>query len=167
MGQYLQNTQAIEALDHRVARQESGDMHYSFVTTANLGAETGDQIQLHFTTPDTVDDFHCEIYLQASGEVLFTVREAPTGGLVGGSSATMLCYNRRNPLTNPLSAVTTAASAGTGGTLILQEYAGSGRIAAAQRAAWTLKRNTTYAFRIYDTTTSVTATLLVEWYTHV
>ena len=145
----------------------NGDSYQLQVTSDNLGGETGDHLTLSFVTPDSTKLVHVFPNAYGSGEIYFTMREAPTGGGTAGSAATVLQRNRSlsnvSDVTSPLKAV----AVGTGGTLLEEQYIGAGKDKAAgetrDRGEWVLARNTRYIFRAY-TTADVQSVLTVDWY---
>lgn len=140
------------------------------LSSGNLGAETNDHLHITFKTANLAKRCHMLALGYGSGEVLFSIREAPTGGLAGSPVSLSIRNRDREAGAESLSGNTEVASAkevGTGGILLVNEYLGAGvnkQVGESRGIGeWILKRNTIYSFRIYATT-AITATLTLEWY---
>lgn len=163
------STHAQNVIDHEHHEVHSGSMYHASVSSADLGAETGDHIQISFTTPPGNVEFHMVPDAYGSGEVLFTIREAPTGGNVGTTALTAYNKNRSSIKTTSATTIYQATTVGTGGIVIANIYLGAGnnKVAGSNRAMseWLLKAETTYTFRVYATAGN-TAYLTLDWYEH-
>ncbi len=159
---------ALNAISYEHHEIHSGSSYHVDLSTANLGGETGDQLQLSFTTPNTTKWLHMVAQSYGSGQHLFTMREAPTGGLTGGTAVTPLNRNRNSIKTSIVTDMKNGASAGTGGTILTSQDLGQGsgnEGTSRGITEWILKQNTVYAFRVYDTT-NIQAVLTLDWYEH-
>ena len=163
------STHAIETISYEHHELHGGSAYSIGISTTDLGAETGDQLQFTFTTPNTAKWCHMLCNAYGSGEIYYTMREAPTGGMTGGTSVTPLNRNRNSSNVSILTDMKKGATAATGGTLLDEQYVGAGtnRIAGNTRGTqeWVLKANTIYAFRVYDTS-AIQAYLHLDWYEH-
>lgn len=157
----------LEVIQHSHSELHEGNVYSASVTTSNLGGETGDIIQIHFTTGNGSKRCHMTTKGQSSGGSLFTFSEAPTGGLVGGTAFTPLNHKRESANTSELTNMKTNGSRATGGTQLINEYIGQNivnqGISTRVEAEWLLKPNTSYAITIYDTS-NVTASISINWY---
>ena len=87
-------TKGIPTLTFSHHEIHEGHSFHCAVSTASIGAETGDHVHLLFTTADITKKAHMVFHAEASGGVVVTLTEAPTGGGTGGSSKPI--YNRNN-----------------------------------------------------------------------
>ena len=146
-----------------------GDMYHCFDSSDNLGAETGDRIQLVFTTADIAKRAHIIFETYGSGEHYVTLREAPAAG-TGGAAVTI--YNRNRGSSNTPSAITAVTkddSNATGGALLFGHYIGAGKTSGGSVRGveeWILAPNTKYALRCYATA-DINAYIEMSWYEHV
>jgi len=146
-----------------------GSTFNCFDSTDNLGAETGDHIQLLFTTADVAKRAHLFFSAYGSGEIYVTMREAYDGGGTGGVGEGI--NNRRRDSTKTPSVITSVtknATAATGGTLLYEHYVGAGnKDGGVIRAAdeWILAPNTKYALRVFDAA-AINAYIEMMWYEH-
>ena len=168
------STTAFNTVDYPHHEVHSGSSYHVLYNIANLGAMTtpNDTIQLHFTTPNTTKWVHMLFLARTSGAALFTVTEAPTGGMeTPTGTITILNRNRNSGNTSGITSVSYDGTTATGGTVMHTEYIGAGLGGTSQAGAsrsveeWVLKQNTVYAVSIVDTS-AITATLLLSWYEH-
>lgn len=165
-------TNALAIIDYAHHEIHAGKSFCMSQTTNDLGGETGDLIQIYWTTADSAEMMHMLFTAKASGEVLFEFREAPTGGATGGSPITPINHRRDS---NNVSNVQSAFGGGTiatGGTLLHSEYMGATGFFSSQagddsrgRNEFILAPNTKYAIYITDTS-AINATLTLDWYEH-
>jgi len=147
-----------------------GDSWHCAVSTASIGAETGDHVHLLFTTAAVKARAHVIFRAEAAGAVVVTLTEAPTGGGTGGSSKPI--YNRKRDKTGTpevIAAVTTGATVTTGGTVLMTRHIGAGKTSGGGvrgQDEWILKPGTLYSFRAYDTATGVSVFIEMDWYEH-
>jgi len=162
-------TDAASIVDYAHHEIHGGSSYTCQDTTANLGGETGDHLQLLFTTADVAKRAHLFYHAYGAGACYITLREAPTGGGAGGSAATILNRRRDSAKTSSaIASVTKDATASTGGTLLIEHYVGAGAKDGGEVRGtneWVLAPNTTYALRIYDTS-AIAAWIDLSWYEH-
>jgi len=163
---------AICIIDYAHHEVHEGDAFHIDVSSANLGSVTGDHLQITLTTPAVADPqkrVHMVADAYGSGEILFSIQEAPIGGNSGTTAIAAMNKNRGSSNTTSCTAVYEATTLGTGGTLIADHYVGAGRdkVGGASRARteWVLKPATTYTFRVYAAA-AITAYLALDWYEH-
>jgi hypothetical protein len=173
-------TNSIQTIDYAHHEIHGGSSFFVCYSTADLGGMTtpADMIQLSFATPDTTKWLHMMFVAKSGGAALFTVTEAPTGGLAT-PTGTLAVLNCNRNLTATASTILSAAggtpalvsydgTVATGGTVLWSEYVGQGNATAGYtggRFEIILKRNTVYAVSLLDTT-AITATLFLDWYEH-
>jgi len=162
-------TEALTTITYPHHEIHGGSSYTCQDTTANLGGETGDHLQLLFTTADVAKRAHLFYHAYGAGACYITLREAPTGGGAGGSAATILNRRRDSAKTSSaIASVTKGATASTGGNLLIEHYVGAGTKDGGEVRGtneWVLAPNTTYALRIYDTS-AITAWIDLSWYEH-
>lgn len=163
------STGGLAILDYGHHEVHAGSAYHAEVSSADLGAETGDHIQITLKTPDTTKQIHMIADAYGSGEILFSMREAPTGGNVGTTALVPFNKNRNSDGETVCTKVYQATTVGTGGKLLVNSYVGAGKDkiggASRGRSEWILKRNTVYTFRVYAVA-AITAYLLLDWYEH-
>ncbi|MCP5008964.1 MAG: hypothetical protein GY942_03185 [Aestuariibacter sp.] len=162
------STNSLQTVEYDHHEIHGGSSYHLSLTTENLGGETGDHLHISFTTPDTTKWFHLVAHAYGSGQNNFQIREAPTGGMVGGSAMTPLNRNRNSVNTSGALLPVSGATVGTGGTLLVDEDRGQGNSNIGESRGtqeWMLKQDTLYSFRIYDTT-NIQAVLILDWYEH-
>lgn len=172
-------TDALETIDYAHHEIHGGSSFFVCYSVADLGGMTtpNDMIQLSFATPNTTKELHMMFLAKSGGAALFTVTEAPTGGLSTptGTLSAINC-NRNSATTSVIldasggtaGLVSYDATAATGGTVLWTEYVGQGNStpgSAGGRFEVVLKQNTVYAVSLYDTT-NITGTLFLDWYEH-
>ncbi|MCP4988363.1 MAG: hypothetical protein GY928_20625 [Colwellia sp.] len=157
--------QIIDYAHHEIHGESSFNLS---LTSTNLGGETGDHLHISFTTPNTTKWVHMVADSYGSGQHNFQIREAPSGGMVGGSAVTPLNRNRNSATASTMVTPLEGATVGTGGTLLVDEDVGQGNNNEGKSRGtqeWMLKQNTLYSFRVYDTT-NIQAVLSLNWYEH-
>jgi hypothetical protein len=172
-------TNAINVIEYEHHEIHAGSSYLVVYSVANLGAMStpNDMIQLSFATPNTAKWMHMVIMVQSGGAALFTLTEAPTGGMET-PTGTLPAYNKNRNSTNTsgiLSATDGTAgvvsydgTAATGGAVLWSEYVGQGTASKGEgggRFELILKQNTVYAVSLYDTT-AITASIMMDWYEH-
>jgi len=141
-------------------------------TTADLGAEVGDFIDIQLTTPAAaVGYIHAMFNGYAGNAYTFDLREAQTGGGAGGS--TLTAYNRDRASSNVHGAtITKDDGVGTGGTVLFSETYASGVGPFTQMGVsrgsqeWILKAATLYQVRVYAAA-AVAAFVSMDFYLHI
>lgn len=162
------STLSLQTVDYAHHEIHSGSSYHIEITTAALGDEINDHLQIYFTTPDTAKWLHIIAAAYGSGQYNYTVREAPTDGPYGGVAVTPLNRNRNSANTSAVVNPTSGGSVATGGTLLINHDLGSGNARAGEsrdNQEWILKQNTLYVFRLYDDT-GIQAVLSLDWYEH-
>ena len=164
------STHAFNIVDYAHHEIHGGSSYVCMDSTASLGGENGDQLQLLFTTANIEKRAHLFYHAYASGAAYVTLMEAPSGGGAGGGAASI--FNRRrdsSKTSSAIASVTKDASAATGGDLLIEHYIGTGKTDGGEvrgNNEWVLAPNTTYALRIYSTTGGVSAWIELSWYEH-
>jgi hypothetical protein len=172
-------TRALNVIDYAHHEIHAGSSFFAGYSVGNLGSMTSpnDMIQLSFATPDTLKYLHMMFLAKSGGSALFTVTEAPTGGLINptGVIEALNCNRNSSNISTILSSIGGTPSqisydgdVATGGKVLWFEYVGQGNSTAGYtggRFEIILKRNTVYAVSLYDTT-SITGTIFLEWYEH-
>ncbi len=169
-----ENTGVIAIIDYAHHKIHVGDAFQAHLTTSDLD---DNPLCISFITSNTPKWIHLFAKATVSGQAVFEVREAPTGGVVGGSELATFNRDRNSTTTTTLirtdaasGGVTQGASAGTGGSVLLLENLGAGnnKQTGSNRgeAEWILKQNTKYFIYLSSSTNAIIATLEFDWYEH-
>lgn len=168
------STRAMSMIDYPHHEIHSGDHYFLGYVVPSLGAMTtpDDMIQIHFTTPNTTKWLHMLFQFDVGGATLYTITEAPTGGLANPTGIiTAINNNRNSTKTTGVSSFSYDGTAATGGTVLLTGYVGTGTgpfsASGSSRSdtELVLKQNTIYAVSLYSTATNY-AGIYLEWYEH-
>ena len=147
-----------------------GEVHegkaYKVTTsTANIGAETGDHIQLIWTTPGGPAQMNMVVHVQCSAAAVYTFRKGWTGG--GASAAgTVPGRNRNHRFPNSSVVFSYGATVTTGGTVLETQTITTGKFAAGElrdSQEEILDVNTKYSVDIYLNAAG-TAYIQLDWY---
>jgi len=165
-----EDTRSLQIIDyahHEVHSGSSYHMHFS-VSDAGAVADPQDTCQISFTTPNTTKWLHMIWHAWAGGECTFWIREAPSGGTVGGDALTAYNKNRNSSNTSGIVSPVSQATLATGGTLLHNEYMGQGNASSGESRGtqeFILKQNTKYAVGITDAS-NIVASITLDWYEH-
>ena len=179
-GKIDKSTQAISTIEYEHHEIHDGKSFYVGKSSADLDDEgDNDAIHISFVTPDSVKEPHMIIMYGSSGKATFVMREAPDGGVTGGTAMAVYNKNRNSVNTSILvgthsgataGCVTVDASIGTNGTVLMEDDLGSGKNKQPGQSRgqleWILKRNTEYSMRVLSSTADIMANLILEWYEH-
>jgi hypothetical protein len=164
-------THALLGIDYAHHELHDGNMYSVAYSVANIGQQTtpADVISLDFTAPDTTKWCHAIGAAVCGGSARVVLMEAPTGGAADPTGQiTPLNRNRNSSNTSGIAVFNYDSTVGTGGTVLLDEYIGSGVKAGGDVRAeheWILKQNTKYSLWIFSTS-GVAASLKIHWYEH-
>lgn len=154
--------QIVSSQEH--AKIHDGKSYYDILSTADLGAETGDIINLNWKTPASP---YIHLVFIAFGTAGMRVRliEAPTGGAATpGTSRTLINKNRNSTNTSSITdlagtpvanKVSPNATLATGGTTLWDQYLEGvggplgGGVSGGSRDELELKISTQYQLSIY------------------
>ncbi len=162
------STFSIQTIDYAHHEIHGGSSYHLELTTAALGDETNDHLQISFTTPNTAKWIHMIAAAYGSGQYNYSVREAPTAAPVGGDAVVPRNRNRNSADASTTVTPISGGSAATGGTLLINHDLGSGNARAGEsrdNQEWVLKQDTMYVFRLYATS-GIQAVLSLDWYEH-
>lgn len=164
-------THALMVISYPHHEVHEGKMWSCEDSSANLGGETGDHINLQFTTPiASMGLLHAIFDAWVSGAATYTLREAQTGGGTGGGAADV--YNhRRDKTDNPGFIIYKDNAVGTGGKVLINKPLGAGVGGNAQNAGSrdnnerVLAPATLYQVRVYAAA-AVIGYVNVNFYLH-
>lgn len=179
------STRALNVIDYTHHEIHAGAAYFAFHTDASKG--DGDTINIYFKTPaeTTSENLLCHVVVEwaASGAAFLNIYEAPTVTSGTGTNGNDVIDRNRNLTTSStLSGVQdnmgTSSAAGAyakdvtvtdNGTLIYQDYAGTGKSSAASERAEeeiVLASDTEYVFEVESDAAGLTLFLRVDWYEH-
>ena len=142
-----------------------GKSYKATTSTANIGAETGDHIQLIWTTPGGPAQMNMVVHVQCSAAAVYTFRKDWTGG--GASAAgTVPGRNRNHRFPNSSVVFSYGATVTTGGTVLETQTITTGKFAAGElrdSQEEILDVNTKYSVDIYLNAAG-TAYIQLDWY---
>ena len=173
-------TATSQAIHHsEVITREHFQIHknLSYSTYLNGTLNSGSNLSINFTTPNTNFRVHIIPLVSSSGESTFEVLESPT--ITDDSGAALMLYNRRRESTGSSDITTIESSPSTGsatsgatitgsGTIIWIDMLGQGqnKQAGGNRdiGEWVLNKNTDYSFRITSSSNNNLTNLQLVWY---
>ena len=142
-----------------------GKSYKATTSTANIGAETGDHIQLIWTSPAGPSQMNMVVHVQCSAAAVYTFRKDWTGG---GATAAGTVPGRNRNHTFPASSIVFSygATVTTGGTVLETQTITTGKFAAGElrdSQEEILDINTKYSVDIYLNAAG-TAYIQLDWY---
>ena len=165
----------MKGIDPRTGWQKTisgphGEVHegkyYKAVTsTSNIGAETGDIIQLIWTTPAGPAQMNLVIHVQCSAAALYTFTKGWTGG-AASIDGTVPGRNRNHAFPDSSIVFSYGATAVTGGTVLETQTITTGKFGAGEfrdSQEEILDFNTNYSVDIYLNAAGV-AYIALDWY---
>ena len=142
-----------------------GKYYKAVTSTANIGGETGDHIQLIWTSPGGPAQMNMVVHVQCSAAAVYTFRKGWTGG---GASAggTVPGRNRNHAFPDSSIVFSYGATVTTGGTVLETQTITTGKFGAGEfrdSQEEILDFNTNYSVDIYLNAAG-TAYIALDWY---